>query len=224
MKRILMVVAMAALAFPGYSEPFGGHGGHGQPQPGHGGNGGYHQPGPGSQPGHGPQPGNGGYGQPSQPGHGPQPGNGGYGPPSQPGHGPGGMGHPPYPGHGGGYNPAPFPGHGPGGHHDNGQAMLRESFRRIQGLFRLAETSFFPGMTRRDMMECARTLSQIEREISDVQFRLPGMASQDAGRVQRQVGQARFALMTDYNAREAHRIVRGASMDFDMIVDRLMGR
>lgn len=201
MKRILMVVAMAALAFPVCAEPFGGHGGHGHPQPGHGNNGGYHQPGPGSQPG-----------------------NGGYGQPSYPGHGPGGMGHPPYPGHGGGYNPAPFPGHGHGGHHDNGQAMLRESFRRIQGLFRLADTSFFPGMTRRDMMECARTLSQIEREISEIQFRLPGMASHDAGRVQRQVGQARFTLVTDFNAREAHRIVRRASMDFDMIVDRLMMR
>ncbi|MBP7633442.1 hypothetical protein KBA41_04695, partial [Candidatus Ozemobacteraceae bacterium] len=101
---------------------------------------------------------------------------------------------------------------------------LRQSFRRIQGLFRLADTSFFPGMPRRDMMECARTLSQIEREISDIQFRLPGMASHDAGRVQRQIGQARFTLVTDFNAREAHRIVRSASMDFDMIVDRLMMR
>lgn len=132
--------------------------------------------------------------------------------PSQPGHdNGGGYGHPSQPGHGGGYD-------------DHGQMELRQSFRRIQSLFSLVENSFFPGMTRRDMMECARNMNQIEREVSEVLRQVPMMAARDLEGVRYTVGQARFSLMTDFNAREAHQLVRRASMDFNMVSDRLIRR
>ncbi|NLI76933.1 MAG: hypothetical protein GX442_10895 [Candidatus Riflebacteria bacterium] len=220
MKRILTAIAMVALAVPLMAAPFG----HGSSQPGHdnhggpGNHGGYNPgyPGGGSNPGF---PGNPGGG--SNPGFPGNPG-GGY----NPGH-PGGGSNPGFPGNpGGGYNPGhPGGGYNPG-HPGHGyeQQRLRESVRRIQGLFRLAEGAFRPGMDRREVMECARTLGMIEREIGDILDLVPMPAVRDLQGVRRIVGQARFTLVTDFNPREAHQLVRRASYDFDRITDRIFYR
>ncbi|HOY68232.1 MAG TPA: hypothetical protein PLP29_15230 [Candidatus Ozemobacteraceae bacterium] len=243
MKRLMSFVLMAALALPVCAEPFGGPIGHGHGQPGHGPatSGGHN--GPGMPGGHGPShPGNGGGYGPGMPGgHGPSmPGNGGgYGPgmpgghgPSHPGNGggygpgmPGGHG-PSMPGNGGGYGPGHpgnpgHPGHGPG---MPGQMELRQAFLRIDGLFRLVEGSFYPGMDRRAIMECSRNMNDLSREISFALDYVPLPAVRDLQAIRRMVEQARYTLVTDFNPRDAHAQIRRAAMEFSMVSNRLIRR
>ncbi|HEY9072131.1 MAG TPA: hypothetical protein VIV61_17865 [Candidatus Ozemobacteraceae bacterium] len=199
MKRLMSLVLMAALALPVCAEPFGGPIGHGHDQPGHHGGGSGHD----TQPGNGPTA-PGGHNGPGMPGgHGPSmPGNGGgYGP-----------GHPGHPGN---------PGHGPG---MPGQMELRQAFLRIDGLFRLVEGSFYPGMDRRAIMECSSNMNDLAREISFALDYVPLPAVRDLQAIRRMVEQARYTLVTEFNPREAHAQIRRAAMDFSMVSDRLIRR
>ena len=192
---------------PGHNQP--GHNNGGFNQPGHNNNGGYNQPGHNNNGGYN-QPGhnnNGGYNQPghnnnggyNQPGHN---NNGGY---NQPGHNNGGYNQPGHQGH---------PGH-------QGPSMQKElmmAHRSIEHAFQDAENSYFPFMmSQHDARNMAMAMRRVSDELGGMMRLVDRRQAEEIRNIAMIVERAKFTLISENSAREAHRMLQRALISYNRL-------
>ena len=165
-------------------------------------------PGSFGQPGHN-QPGhnNGGFNQPghnnnggyNQPGHN---NNGGY---NQPGHNNGGYNQPGHQGH---------PGH-------QGPSMQKElmmAHRSIQRAFQDAENSYFPFMmSQHDARNMAMAMRRISDELGGMMRLVDRRQAEEIRNIAMIVEKAKFTLISENSAREAHRMLQRALISYNRL-------
>ncbi len=208
----------------GFSQPSHGNGGYNQPGNN---NGGYNQPGNNNggynQPGHN----NGGF-NPGHPGH-PGNNNGGFNPghPGHPGNNNGGFnpGHPGHPGNNnGGFNPG-HPGHpgNPGHNGPSNQKELMMAHRSIERAFMDAENSYYPFMmSQEDRRNMAFAMRRITDELGSMMLYVDSRKGEEIRRIAMMVEKAKFTLISENSANEAHRILQRAEMTYKRLASTII--
>lgn len=132
-----------------------------------------------------------------------------------------------HPGNNSGYNKPGYnkPGHGNPGYNSPANARIRLTHREIKRAFQDAENSFYPFlMDQKDKRRMAMAIRTLVNELNTMLGLVDRRHKDEIREVSFMAEKARFALVSENDAKGANRILQRAEFKYSQVAERIIGR